>query len=58
MYYAFRYAGDAAKALDAFERYSGLQQRLMDRSFEQQVNISQVRFDIKLRDANGILQVR
>ncbi len=50
LYYAWKYSGDTARALDAFERYTGKQQRMMDESFERQVNIAQVRFDTKLKE--------
>lgn len=50
MYYIHKYSGNAAKALETFERFGELRQRLMDESFEQQVNISQVRYDTKLKE--------
>ena len=50
LYYACKYSGETAQALDAFERYAEKRQRLMDESFERQVNVSQVRFDTRLKE--------
>ena len=50
LYYAYKYSGDTARALDAFERFSEKGQRLTDESFERQVNVAQVRFDTLLKE--------
>ena len=50
IYYAWKYSGDPVRALDALERFSELRQKLMDDSFDRQVNIAQVRFDTLLKE--------
>ncbi len=50
LYYAYKYAGDTARALDAYERYAGKEQRLMDESFKRQINVAQVRFDTRQKE--------
>ena len=50
LYYAWKYSGNTVRALDALESYSELRQKLMDDSFDRQVNIAQVRFDTILKE--------
>ncbi len=50
LYYAAKYSGDTAGALRYYEKYNELHQRLMDKSFEHQVNLAQVRFDTRIKE--------
>ncbi len=50
LYYASKYSGDTAAALRYYEKYSEMHQRLMDKSFEHQVNLAQVRFDTRIKE--------
>jgi|GEM_PF-7084073 len=50
IYYIYKYSGNYRLALEAFEKYEVLKEELNHKTFEQQVVMSEIRYDTKLKE--------
>lgn len=50
MYYAYKYAGDMGKALEALEEYHSVCMKYQAKMIEQRINILQARHNVQLKD--------